>query len=127
MCFHVLNRLVHWTGKCFTTSYKLMLFSLLLDPVTIPVPVTSLSGVFCRDPEQAFVFYTMKSPPFIRNIEKRLHFAKFNGLINWTMSYRSDADVFFSYLRTESLLDFLQRNHSIDEIILKKKNVAVSD
>ena len=68
----------------------------------------------------------MESPPFIYNVEKRRQLSKFQDFINWTMNYRVDADVFFSYLRTESLLEFLKNNRSIDEIIKKKRNVAVS-
>jgi len=67
----------------------------------------------------------MESPPFILNHEKRANFTKFDNFINWTMTYRSDADVYFSYLRTDSLLDFLQHKHDIDDIISKKTNVAV--
>ena len=45
-----------------------------------------------RNPEQRWVYFTNENPNYARHDP-----SKFNGIFNWTITYRRDSDVFYPY------------------------------
>lgn len=48
-----------------------------------------------RLPHQRFIFFTQEPPPALKEYD----FHQYSGYFNWTMTYRNDSDVLFSYGR----------------------------
>uniref|UniRef100_H2Y538 Fucosyltransferase n=1 Tax=Ciona savignyi TaxID=51511 RepID=H2Y538_CIOSA len=76
-----------------------------------------------RAPDQYFVFWSLESPAFIQNGGNR-DMKKFDGgFINWTMTYRLDADIFAPFLQpSEANRIFFGRGKSYVDQIMRKKN-----
>ncbi|KAL4609378.1 alpha-(1,3)-fucosyltransferase 7-like [Arapaima gigas] len=64
----------------------------------------------CRPPEQKWLWLSLESPASNGNL-----FA-YNGLFNWTMSYRQDADIFMPYG------ELIPRTNTTEDIIPKNKS-----
>ncbi|KAI9563626.1 hypothetical protein GHT06_011090 [Daphnia sinensis] len=48
-----------------------------------------------RLPHQRFIFFTQEPPPALKEYD----FHQYDGYFNWTMTYRKDSDILFSYGR----------------------------
>jgi hypothetical protein len=58
-----------------------------------------------RDPRQVWAFFSQESPPNVGRGESDL--SRWNGLFNWTITYRLDSDVQLRYGK------FVQRSHPV--------------
>ncbi|XP_076816908.1 alpha-(1,3)-fucosyltransferase 4-like [Clavelina lepadiformis] len=82
---------------------------------------------YYRDPEQIFVFFSHESPSYVINVEHRQTLKKFeNHFINWTMTYRTDSDVFAPYGQSQFVQKILKEGKKwVDRHLEKKKKVAL--
>ena len=81
------------------------------------------------DPEQIFVFFSPESPSYVIHGEHRHAMTKFdNHFINWTMTYRTDSDVFAPYQESKVMNKIIDEGGKwIDSKLAKKKKVAVTN
>ncbi|CAK8682497.1 unnamed protein product [Clavelina lepadiformis] len=82
-----------------------------------------------RDPEQIFVFSSHESPSYVIHGEHRHAMNKFDDhFINWTMTYRTDSDVFAPYEQSKVMNKIIDEGGKwIDNKLAKKKKVAVAN
>ncbi|CAK8687512.1 unnamed protein product [Clavelina lepadiformis] len=80
-----------------------------------------------RDPEQIFVFYSRESPSYVIHGDHRHAMTEFdNHFINWTMTYRTDSDVFAPYFQSKVMNKIIEEGRKwIDNKLAKKKKVAL--
>ncbi|CAK8679732.1 unnamed protein product [Clavelina lepadiformis] len=80
-----------------------------------------------RDPEQVFVFWSHEAPSFLIEMDGRSDMRQFdNHFINWTMTHRSDADVFAPYEQSICVSKIIQQgNKWVNEHLAKKKRAAL--
>ncbi|XP_076810931.1 4-galactosyl-N-acetylglucosaminide 3-alpha-L-fucosyltransferase 9-like [Clavelina lepadiformis] len=80
-----------------------------------------------RDPEQIFVFSSHESPSYVIHGEHRHSMTKFDDhFINWTMTYRTDSDVFAPYEQSKVINKIIDEGGKwIDSKLAKKKKVAL--
>uniref|UniRef100_H2Y8W9 Fucosyltransferase n=1 Tax=Ciona savignyi TaxID=51511 RepID=H2Y8W9_CIOSA len=79
-----------------------------------------------RDAAQYFVFTSMESPSYVMHGEHRA-LSKFDGgFINWTMTYRSDGDVFSPYIESKVAIPVFQRNQTwLNSTLVTKSKIAL--
>ncbi|XP_076816986.1 alpha-(1,3)-fucosyltransferase 7-like [Clavelina lepadiformis] len=82
---------------------------------------------YYRDPEQIFVFFSHESPSYVIHGEHRHAMTKFdNHFINWTMTYRTDSDVFAPYEQSKIVNEIIKEGKKwVDRNLAKKKKVAL--
>uniref|UniRef100_H2YTU5 Fucosyltransferase N-terminal domain-containing protein n=1 Tax=Ciona savignyi TaxID=51511 RepID=H2YTU5_CIOSA len=98
-------------GNC-TLTYNRSLFNdaiLVLFDFTAFDEKVGLDG-YVRSPDQIFVWNTMESSATLRHTHHR-HFKQFDGIMNWTMTYRRDSDILSSYA-DPNLVRGLLEHHS---------------
>ncbi|CAK8679813.1 unnamed protein product [Clavelina lepadiformis] len=81
---------------------------------------------YYRDPEQIFIFFSHESPSYVIHGEHRHAMTKFdNHFINWTMTYRTDSDVFAPYGQSKFIHHIIEKGKGwVDSKMAKKKKVA---
>uniref|UniRef100_H2Z3S8 Fucosyltransferase n=1 Tax=Ciona savignyi TaxID=51511 RepID=H2Z3S8_CIOSA len=79
-----------------------------------------------RDPDQYFVFLSRESPSYVMQYEHRT-LSKFDGgFINWTMTYRSDSNIFYPYFHPPNARYVFNRGKDwVDSNLAKKSKTAL--
>ncbi|XP_076816990.1 alpha-(1,3)-fucosyltransferase 7-like isoform X2 [Clavelina lepadiformis] len=82
---------------------------------------------YYRDPEQIFIFFSHESPSYVIHGEHRHAMTKFdNHFINWTMTYRTDSDVFAPYGQSKFIHHIIEKGKGwVDSKMAKKTKVAL--
>ena len=78
---------------------------------------------------QTYIWWSAENPISLSNelSVQFTDFQAFDGFFNKTMSYRQDSDIYWPYGSTSKLLRKLSRGKkAVDDILLKKSNLAVS-
>nr|XP_002121663.2 uncharacterized protein LOC100180255 [Ciona intestinalis] len=65
-----------------------------------------------RGREQFYVFFSMEAPSYVKHGENRAMDKFDNGFINWTMTYRSDSDVFCPYFESKYAREVFARDEA---------------
>jgi len=81
--------------------------------------------MFFRDPKQYFVFFSIENPAYFPQLSPNRVEKFVGGFINWTMTYRRDADVYYPYARLDKRILSSGKSY-IDALIKSKSNLAVS-
>ncbi|XP_078482917.1 4-galactosyl-N-acetylglucosaminide 3-alpha-L-fucosyltransferase FUT6-like [Ciona intestinalis] len=82
---------------------------------TIPIPW----GLH-RDLDQYFVFYSIESPSYMLNVERKT-FQNLDNFFNLTMTYKESSDVFYPYLTPRDAKEIFGRGKEFVDTIMKRK------